>query len=99
MGHEEHIANIWLGMLAQRMWRSAGERAHERRSLQVAWFLSLALTYSDQDFQKLILNVEAKRKQQQRRSLGNVEVTDCTDECLARVVQPGRASNRSLQVA
>merc|ERR1712039_215370 len=64
---EEQVAITWLGMLAQRMWKSASQRTP-----RCAWFLSLALTYNDQDFQRLILNEEAKKKKKKksRRSSG-----------------------------
>jgi len=60
---EEMIAATWLGMLAERMWRDAGQR-----SPRIAWFLALSFSYSDSDFQRLVLNEEAKRKQTAKKS-------------------------------
>jgi len=53
---EEMVAATWLGMLAERMWLHAGTK-----SPQIAWFLALALSYGDSDFQRLVLNEEAKK--------------------------------------
>lgn len=67
---EEAVAATWLGMLAEKMWL----HAKGRRGPQWAWFLAVGLSYGDSDFQMLVLNEEAKRKQKlkgkQSASLG-----------------------------
>lgn len=61
--HEERVAATWLGMLAEKMWEAA-----EHRVPRLAWFLAVALSYGDSDFQKLVLNEEAKRKKNMKNN-------------------------------
>lgn len=56
--HEEVRRRCWLAMLSRRIWHETGAR-----QFRVIWFLAIMLSYSDQDFQKLVLNEVAKSAQ------------------------------------